>query len=154
MKKAVFSLNADSAWGPDGFTGKFYQACWDIIAGDVVKMMQSFFCGHELPRYVTCTNVVLIPKKKEVMTFSVMRPISLSNFNSKIFSKILHERLVHLLPYIISPQQADFVKGRSIVENVLLVQEIVHDIRIRAKPANVIIKLDMTKAYDRLCWLF
>lgn len=40
------------------------------------------------------------------------------------------------------------------MENVLLVQEIVHDIRIRAKPANVIIKLDMTKAYDRLCWLF
>lgn len=72
-------------------------------------MVQSFFCGHELPRYVTCTNVVLIPKKKEVMTFSVMRPISLSNFNSKIFSKILHERLVHLLPYIISPQQAGFV---------------------------------------------
>lgn len=78
MKKAVFSLNADSAGGPDGFTGKFHQACWDIIAGDVVKMVQSFFCGHELPRYVTCTDVVLITKKKEVMTFSNIRLLVLA----------------------------------------------------------------------------
>ncbi|XP_060182863.1 uncharacterized protein LOC132612790 [Lycium barbarum] len=45
--------------------------------------------------------------------------------------------------------QSGFVKGRSIVENILLAQEIVHDIRIRGKPANVVIKLDMEKAYDR-----
>nr|XP_009785869.1 PREDICTED: uncharacterized protein LOC104234070 [Nicotiana sylvestris] len=41
-----------------------------------------------------------------------------------------------------------FVKGRSIVENILLTQEIVKDIRLRGKPSNVVIKLDMAKAYD------
>lgn len=40
------------------------------------------------------------------------------------------------------------------MENVLLVQEIAHDIRIRAKSANVIIKLDMTKAYDSYAGCF
>ncbi|XP_060212295.1 uncharacterized protein LOC132639929 [Lycium barbarum] len=43
---------------------------------------------------------------------------------------------------------------KSIVENIVLVQEIVHDIRIRGKPTNVVIKLDMAKAYDRVSWLF
>ncbi|XP_060170934.1 uncharacterized protein LOC132601901 [Lycium barbarum] len=47
-------------------------------------------------------------------------------------------------------EQSGFVKGRSIVENILLAQEIVHDIRIRENPANVAIKLDMEKAYDRI----
>ncbi|XP_059310014.1 uncharacterized protein LOC132061173 [Lycium ferocissimum] len=47
-----------------------------------------------------------------------------------------------------------FVKGRSIIENVLLTQEIVTDIRKRGKPANVVIKLDMAKAYDRVSWLY
>ncbi|XP_060177978.1 uncharacterized protein LOC132607915 [Lycium barbarum] len=131
IKSAVFGLNANSAGGPDGYTGKFFQATWDIIAKDVITMVHSFFCGHELPRYVTCTNLVLIPKKKEVLTCSDLRPISLSNFISKVFSRIIHERMVKLLSQIISPQQADFVKRRSIVENIFLVQEIVHDIRIR-----------------------
>ncbi|XP_070041120.1 uncharacterized protein [Nicotiana tomentosiformis] len=49
---------------------------------------------------------------------------------------------------------AGFVKGRSIVENILLTQKIVTDIRKRGRPSNVVIKLDMAKAYDRLSWLF
>ncbi|XP_075099715.1 uncharacterized protein LOC142176349 [Nicotiana tabacum] len=48
-----------------------------------------------------------------------------------------------------------FVKGRNIVENILLTQEIVTDIWLRTKAGpNVILKLDMTKAYDRVSWLF
>ncbi|XP_075099449.1 uncharacterized protein LOC142176224 [Nicotiana tabacum] len=122
---AVFGLNGDSAGGPDGFTGCFFHTCWDIIAEDMV------------------------------VTFSDMRPISLSNFVNKIFSRVVHERLAVLLPNIVSEEQVGFVKGRSIVENVLLTQEIITDIRLRTKAGpNVVIKLDMAKAYDRLSWLF
>lgn len=41
------------------------------------------------------------------------------------------------------------------MENILLTQEIIKDIRLRTKAGpNVVMKLDMTKAYDRLTWLF
>uniref|UniRef100_A0A0V0IJX9 Putative ovule protein n=1 Tax=Solanum chacoense TaxID=4108 RepID=A0A0V0IJX9_SOLCH len=83
-----------------------------------------------------------------------MRPISLSNFINKILSKIVHDRLEALLPNLISSNQSGFVIGRSIIENVLLTQEIVTDIRKRGKPANVVIKLDMSKPYDRVSWFF
>lgn len=59
-----------------------------------------------------------------------------------------------MLPNLISVNQSGFVRGRSIIENVLLTQEIVIDINKRGKPSNVVIKLDMAKAYDRLCWFF
>lgn len=39
-----------------------------------------------------------------------------------------------------------------ITENVLLSQEIFHNIRHVNKGVNVIIKLDITKAYDRMSW--
>ncbi|XP_059310981.1 uncharacterized protein LOC132062423 [Lycium ferocissimum] len=39
------------------------------------------------------------------------------------------------------------------MENVLLTQ-IVRDIKKRTKTANVVVKLDMAKAYDRVSWLF
>ncbi|XP_033516656.1 secreted RxLR effector protein 78-like [Nicotiana tomentosiformis] len=63
--------------------------------------------------------------------------------------------MVGLLPNLISDEQAGFVIGRSIVENVLLTREIITTIRLRSKAGpNVDIKLNMTKAYDRLSWLF
>ncbi|XP_060183095.1 uncharacterized protein LOC132613053 [Lycium barbarum] len=40
------------------------------------------------------------------------------------------------------------------MENVLLTQEIIADIRLRTKPANVVMKLDMATTYDRVSWLF
>ncbi|XP_019240114.1 PREDICTED: uncharacterized protein LOC109220105 [Nicotiana attenuata] len=155
VRKAVYGLNGDSAGGPDGFTGAFYHTCWDIVGEDIYAMVLQFFCGQQLPKCVTHTNLVLLPKKKEVTTFSDLRPISLSNFINKIFSGVIHDRLVELLPNLISEEQAGFVKGRSIVENILLTQEIITDIRLRTKAGpNVVMKLDMTKAYDRLSWLF
>ncbi|XP_070003073.1 uncharacterized protein [Nicotiana sylvestris] len=136
-------------------TGKFYHSCWDIIGDDLYDIVRDFFNGHELPKYVTHTNLVLLPKKKEVTTFSDLRPISLSNFSNKVISRVVHERLVKFLPILISEEQSGFVKGRNIVENILLTKEIVTNIKLRTKAGpNVILKLDMTKAYDRLSWLF
>ncbi|XP_075109126.1 uncharacterized protein LOC142180920 [Nicotiana tabacum] len=154
VKQAMYGLNGDSAGGSDGFNGCFFHSCWDIVGEDVMDMVKAFFNGQDLPRFITHTNLVLLPKKKEVITFSDMRPISLSNFINKVFSRVIHERLAGLLRNLISDEQAGFVKGRSIVENVLLTQEIITDIRLRTKAGpNVVIKLDMMKAY-RLSWLF
>ncbi|XP_059285202.1 uncharacterized protein LOC132038567 [Lycium ferocissimum] len=132
----------------------FFQSCWEIVKLDVVDMVKAFFVGQELPRFITHTNLILIPKKEQMKSFSDPRPISLSNFTNKIISRVLHERLVKLLPGLIYENQSAFVKGRSIMENVLLTQEIVRDISKITKIANVVVKLDMTKAYDRVSWLF
>lgn len=64
VKDAVFSLNKDSASGPDGFSGEFFHNFWDIIEEDIVAVVMTFFCGMDLPRYITHTTLALIPKKK------------------------------------------------------------------------------------------
>ncbi|XP_060182357.1 uncharacterized protein LOC132612025 [Lycium barbarum] len=87
-------------------------------------------------------------------TFADMRPISLSNFINKVISRVVQDKLEGILPSLISPNQSGFVKGRCIIENVLLTQEVVTDIRLRGKPANVVLKLDMAKAYDRVSWSY
>ncbi|XP_027151938.1 uncharacterized protein LOC113751992 [Coffea eugenioides] len=51
------------------------------------------------------------------------------------------------------PQQSGFVKGRNISENYLLAQEVVVGIGKKARGGNVVLKLDMSKAYDRVSWL-
>ncbi|XP_075091900.1 uncharacterized protein LOC142172042 [Nicotiana tabacum] len=150
VRAAVFELSRESASGPDGFTGLFYQTCWDVIGVDIHNMVLHFYGGTALPKSITHTNLVLLPKKPRVETFSDLRPISLSNFINKVLSKVLHDRLESFLPSLVSPNQSIFVKGRSIFDNILFTQEIVTDIRLRRKPANMVIKLDMAKAYNRV----
>ena len=36
IQDAVFAMDAASAPGPDGFSGRFYQRCWDVVGSDVV----------------------------------------------------------------------------------------------------------------------
>lgn len=59
-----------------------------------------------------------------------------------------------LLHKLISQNQSGFVKGRNITDIVLLAREIIIDIRKRGKPTNVVVNLDMAKAYDRVKWGF
>lgn len=112
--------------------------------------MIEVFKGKGLTKFFSHTCLVLIPKIDSPPSFSDFRPISLSNFSNKIISKILSLRLNPLLHKLISPNQSDFVKDRLIYENMLLAQEIIHNISDKNKGGNVVIKLDMAKAYDRM----
>lgn len=110
IKKVVFELNVDSACGHDGFTICFYQTCWDIVGLDIVQIVHAFFEGHSLPKSITHTNLVLIPKKDIIQSFSDLRPISLSNFLNKIISRLVHDIIERYLPKLISQNQSGFVK--------------------------------------------
>lgn len=43
INKVVFALNPDSACGPNGLKGCFYQTCWDIVGPDIIKVIHAFF---------------------------------------------------------------------------------------------------------------
>ncbi|VFQ97193.1 unnamed protein product, partial [Cuscuta campestris] len=152
VKTAVFAMDSRSAAGPDGFSGAFYKAAWTIICMDLLAMVQAFFLGHDLTRSLTHTSIVLLPKKPNPVTFADFRPISLCNYRKKIITKIMVVRLASVLPRLLSPHQSGFVAGRSITNNILLAQEMCHGMRVDNE--DVILKLDMMKAYDRVSWFF
>ena len=62
-------------------------------------------------------------------------------------------RLTNILPSIISPEQSGFVNGRCINDNILLAQELVQSLKKKTRGSNLLMKLDMTKAYDLVSWL-
>ncbi|XP_057790445.1 uncharacterized protein LOC131007339 [Salvia miltiorrhiza] len=77
---AVFDMDPNSAAGPDGFFGKFFQACWQIIRSDVWNAVRAFFMRSYLPNGCNSNTLVLIPKKDVVNSVTDLRPIVLSNF--------------------------------------------------------------------------
>ncbi|XP_059280947.1 uncharacterized protein LOC132034569 [Lycium ferocissimum] len=135
VKQAVIELSGDSA-------------------SDVFHVVKVFFEGQTLPKSITHTNLVLLPKKNEVESFSDMRPISLSNFINKVISRVVHHKLEKALPRLIYANQSSFVWGRNIIENVLLTQEIVSDIRLRVltRALNALFDDQAFKGYGMPKW--
>ncbi|PKU87700.1 Putative ribonuclease H protein [Dendrobium catenatum] len=150
----IKNLNSNAVAGPDGFTTKFFQDNWETIKEDVINAVKDFFAGNPNPKFFSSTYIVLIPKIDGPNHWHDFRPISLCTFLNKLNSKIIANRLINILPRIISLNQTGYVKGRSIFDNILLAQEITHDINVKSKGGNVIFKLDISKAYENLNWNF
>ena len=102
------------------------------------------------------THICLIPKVKSPQKVTEFRPISLCNVVYRLISKILANRLKRVLDVVIDELQSAFVLGRLITDNVLVAFETMHciDQRKKGKKALMAIKLDISKAYDKVEWVY
>jgi hypothetical protein len=70
-------------------------------------------------------------------------------------TKIVVNRLKNIITKVISPSQTGFVPRRNISENIVVAQEMLHSMaKMRSNIGYFAIKVDLTKAYDRLRWSF
>ena len=98
---------------------------------------------------LNATFVTLIPKESGTEDPSKLRPIALCNVIYKIMSKNIANRLCPLLPLIICPKQARFIEGRKILDDVILIHETIHSVKIGKIPC-MLLKPCLSKAYDKL----
>jgi hypothetical protein len=152
LKKAVFSLPAEKAPGPDGFIGRFYRSCWETICEDLFEAVV-FLAEHGGSSFGLLNKacIVLQPKKADARVIADYRPISLIHSFSKIFSKLLASRLAPLLPELVSPCQSAFIKRRCIHDNFIHVQGIIKEMYKENTPG-FFLKLDIAKAFDSVSW--
>jgi hypothetical protein len=156
VKEALDSIGDLKAPGPDGMHAIFYKRFWDVVGDKVTQEVLNVLRGGMMPAEWNDTSVVLIPKVKNPDCMKDLRPISLCNVVYKLISKVLANRLKKILDEIISPNQSAFVPGRLITDNILLAYECTHYMKNkrRGKDVYVAVKLDMSKAYDRVEWPF
>jgi hypothetical protein len=70
-------------------------------------------------------------------------------------SKVIVERLKECVADLISPYQTGFVLGRNIHENIVVAKEMAHTMHsMMGRKGAFAIKVDLTKAYDKLSWEF
>jgi len=84
-----------------------------------------------LDKGINNTFIALIPKVDSRQRLNDFRPISLVGSMYKILSKVLANRLRSIMGSVISDSQSTFIKGRHILDGILVANEVVDEARKR-----------------------
>jgi hypothetical protein len=153
VNEVIFQMKHNKAPGPDGFPTELYQIFWKIIKGDLMALFNDFY-EDKLPFFSLNFGIItLLPKQSEAPHIKQFRSICLLNVSFKIFTKVAVNRMTGIATKLISPSQTAFIPGRNIMEGVVMLHEIIHDIH-KKKMNGVILKLDFEKVYDKVNWNF
>lgn len=151
VHRAIMSMKSYKAPGPNGFQPIFYKKFWEVVGDDVWHFVRDSFMFGQFTHPVSDTLMVLIPKVDDPGTFKDFCPISLYNVLYKIVTKILVNRLQPFLNDMVSPLQSSFIPGRGTVDNAIVLQEVVHYMKkSKKKKGDMVLKLDLEEAYDRV----
>lgn len=141
---------------PDGMSPNFLKSFWNNVGSDVI--VATLFVLHLglMPANINHTLISLVPKNKSPDKAKDYRPICLCNVLYKIISKTIPNRLKKLLPKLDSESQSAFMSSHFISNNILVAFETLHYLKNKrqGKSSFIALKLDTSKAYDRVEWVF
>ncbi|KAL9967304.1 hypothetical protein ACROYT_G025504 [Oculina patagonica] len=151
---ALKTMESNKSPGSDGFPAEFYKFFWNDISTLFVNAINWSFQKGLLSVTQRQGIVSLLPKKdKNPILLKNWRPITLLNCDYKIAAKAIGNRIKRVLPKIIDNDQSGFLKGRSIAENILLIDGIINFADNTNKPG-LLMFVDFEKAFDSIEWSF
>eukprot|EP00253_Pinus_taeda_P029580 PITA_29580 len=153
VEAAMKSMGKDKSPGPDGWTVELFLHFFYLIGSKLADVVEESRMRGEIYKPFNATFIALIPKKDAPKSFEDFRPISLCNCIYKIIAKVIATRLVPILSRNISMEQFGFLEGRQIHEAIGVAQEVIHSVK-QKKKKGVILKIDLSKAYNRINWLY
>ena len=139
---------------PTGFQDAYlheYKVFWTKIEPLIINCYTESFevgCMSTLQRRGVLT---LLHKGKDLPrdNISNWRPISLTNTDYKILSKVLASRLQKVVGHIVSEDQCGYIKGRHSGMVIRAIDDVIEYVNERNMPG-AILSLDYTKAFDSL----
>ena len=137
-----------SAPGSNGITIGFFKKFFPFFGEAFVEILND--TEGVLPDTFNESIIKLIPKNdKTEKGINDLRPISLTNFEYRIFTKILTNRFKKLGPKLFSDCQTCSVKGRRINDSINTLKDIIEDANIKELEV-FLISIDQSKAFDRM----
>lgn len=146
---AIKNLKNTSSVGDDEIPTKLIKSIASHITGPLSHIINITFQTGTFPKRLKEAKIIPVFKKGEKNNINNYRPIAILNNFSKVFEKIIANRLIDFLEKgkILNENQNGFRKGKSTVRAVYMALiEILHS--LNADKETVAVCLDLTKAFD------
>ncbi|KAL9688535.1 hypothetical protein QQ045_032957 [Rhodiola kirilowii] len=151
---SLSAIGIDKSPGPYGFSSSFFRKNWTLIGPEFCCSIRHCLRYNCLPKGLNSTALALVPNSNSASLPDEYIPISCCNVVYKVISGMLSARLKDIMPKIINQAQGAFVKGRSIVRNVNVAQQLMAGYGRRNISERMAWKIDLRKAYDTISWDF
>ncbi|KAL0324558.1 UNVERIFIED_CONTAM: hypothetical protein Scaly_2422900 [Sesamum calycinum] len=148
VKTAVFQISDNKASSPGGYTSCFFEKAWNIVGDLVCRAIMDFFRSERMLRQLNHTILALMLKSGHSPSVADYQPISCCNVIYKVITKIIADRFFPALEHLIYNNQAAFVGGRNITNNIFLAQEMVRQYSRKRISPRCTINADLRKAFD------
>uniref|UniRef100_A0A803TXE0 Reverse transcriptase domain-containing protein n=1 Tax=Anolis carolinensis TaxID=28377 RepID=A0A803TXE0_ANOCA len=153
ISKTIKRLPPNKAPGPDGFTMLYYKTFQEILTPPLQQVMNKILVEGKVPATWKEANITLLPKEKaDMANVKNYRPISLLNTDYKIFTSILAARLKEVLKDRIKEEQAGFLPGRHMRENIRTILNAIEFYDKNPQKEIAFLFLDAEKAFDNVNW--
>ena len=148
IETAINQMAKGKTPGRDGLSIEFYIYCWSIVKHEVIDMLSELFSTQFIKPQIKTGYITLIHIKGAKNQITNYRPISLLNYDLKIFSKCITNRLKPLIADLAHEHQ--YAKsGKQISSVTTLLRDLWWNVRNSESDA-YFISLDFQKAF----WLF
>lgn len=138
--------------GPDGFSISYYKTFRDPLIPHFLNTFNTVPTPLTINPDILEAHITVIPKQgRDTTLVSNYRPISLINVDMKLYTKILANRILPLLPTLVPLDQAGFIPSHEARDNTLKAISIHHWLSSSNTPG-FFLSLDAEKAFDRVAW--
>ena len=154
LRSSIMSMKKRKSPGLDGLTMDFYQEFFDIVGPTFFESMVYAFDHGELSVSQKRGVIKLIPKKdKDSTMVKNLCPITLLNVDVKILFRALAAHVQSIIGSLVTKDQNAFIRDRNIGENILDVYTMIAAAEDNNE-SDVLVFLDIEKAYDTVSWRF
>lgn len=108
--------------GMDRLPYEFYLLTWRCIRGLLVRLANHLLFDGTCPFSFPQAIIPVLPKTGDLLNVANYRPISLTNSDYKLITKVVAARTNRVLPSLLGRAQCGFVPGRTILEAIQTMQ--------------------------------
>ena len=149
MSNALNNLNNDSAPGSDGLPVSLYKVMWRQLKEPLFESIKASIAAGKLSVTQKRGVVTLFHKSDDLdrNNLSNWRPITLTNTDYKIYSKLIALRIQKVISTIVHNSQKGYIKGRSISDSIRIIDDYIN-ISNHTKTPGLLVSVDFQKAFD------
>ena len=149
VRKAIRTMKSGKAPGADCVSAEMLKAGGEVTMGALTEIFEGIWETEETPGDWKMGLIIKLPKKGDLSLCKNWRGITLLSITSKVFSRVILDRISEALDPLLRKEQECFRKGKSCGDHIFTLRQILEQCQEWNTPfyANFV---DIEKAFNSI----